>query len=133
MILRTSVRIAPRRAWNVSTWRSTSAAVSLLPASSLIFGSLLDDLQQEFLRGFVVWGGNERIEHVTAARRALAPGGEGGGRPAQAARRAIARFVGCARRAEQRRRLIVLAQCERHAKFTQRVFGTVVGQQALAE
>src|SRR4030095_10598374 len=101
MILRTSVRIAPSRVWKVSTWRSTSASVGLLRATSFIFGSLLDDLQQEFLRGFVVWGGDERIEHVTAARRA------------------IAQYVQSARGAEQRRRLIVIAQCQQHAEFTQ--------------
>src|SRR6185369_15433589 len=98
MILRTSVRIAPRRAWKVCTWRSASASVSLLRATSFIFGSLLDDLQQEFLRGFVVGGGNERIEHVTAAGRA------------------IAQYVQSARGAEQRWRLIVIAQCEQHAE-----------------
>src|SRR4029453_6902034 len=90
MILRPSVRIAPRREWNVSTWRSPSASVSFLPATSFIFGSLLDDLQQEFLRGFVVRGGGERIEHVTAARRAVAPGVEGA-RGAQPGRGVIVR------------------------------------------
>src|SRR6185436_209067 len=114
MILRTSVRIAPRREWNDSTWRSTSASVSLL-ATSFIFGSLLDDLQQEFLRGFVMRGGGERVEHVTAARRA------------------IAQCVQCTRGAEQRRRLVVLAQREQHAEFAQRVFCTIVGQQTFAE
>src|SRR5689334_8297937 len=115
MILRTSVRIAPRREWKVSTWRSTSASVSLLPATSFIFGSLLDDLQQEFLRGFVVGGGDERIEHVTTARRA------------------IAQCVERARGAKQGRRLIVLAQCKQDAEFTQRVLGAIVGQQTFAE
>src|ERR1700754_4491225 len=100
MILRTSVRIAPRRVWKASTSRSASASVSLL-ATSFIFGSLLDDLQQEFLRWFVMRGGGERIEHVTAAPGAVAP------------------RVQCARGAEQRRRLIVLAQREQHAEFAQ--------------
>src|SRR5918996_5022762 len=113
MILRTSVRIAPSREWNVSTWRSTSASVSLL-ATSFISGSLLDELQQEVLRGFVMRGGDERVEHVTAARRA------------------IAQCVQSTRGAEQRRRLIVILQREQHAEFAQRVFGAVVRQQTFA-
>src|SRR5688572_5349767 len=115
MILRTSVRIAPSREWNVSTWRSTSASVSLLAATSFIFGSLLDDLQQEVLRRFVMGGGDERIEHVTATRGAITQRVQGAGG------------------AEQRLRLIVILQCKQHSEFAQRVFGAVVRQQAFAE
>src|ERR1044072_7118374 len=99
MILRTSVRIAPRREWKVSTWRSTSASVSLLPATSFIFGALLDDLQQEFLRGFVMRGGCERIEHVATASGT------------------IAQCVQGALGAVQRGRLIVIAQRQQHAEL----------------
>src|SRR5512138_1437206 len=113
MILRTSARMAPSRAWKVCTCCSTSDSLSCRPAASFIFRSLLDDLQQEFLRGFVVRGGGERIEHAAATAGA------------------IAQRIQRAGRAEQSLRRIVIAQCEQHAEFAQRVLGTIRGQQTL--
>ena len=50
----------------------SSASASVVAATSFIFGSLLDHLQQEFLRGFVMRRGGERVEHVATARGAIA-------------------------------------------------------------
>ena len=60
-------------------------------------------MQQEFLRGFVMRGGGERIEHVAPAGCAIA----------QRVQRAGGAEVGLRR--------IVLAQREQHAEFTQRI------------